>query len=160
MNKRNRKDSFQFRKATIRDARSIHSLVNNFAKKDNMLPRSLNEIYENIRDFLVSTNGSSLVAASALHILWEDLAEIRSVAVMNKYQGQGLGKKLIGKCLKEAKSLGVKKVFALTYKPEYFVGLGFHEIDKGTLPHKIWGECLKCHKFPDCDESAVLMDIA
>lgn len=158
-NKTVSKDSFHIRKATIRDAKSIQSLVIDFAKKDDMLPRSLNEIYENIRDFFVCTNGDSLVAASALHILWDDLAEIRSVAVMNKYQGRGLGKKLIRKCLKEAKSLGVKKVFALTYSPNYFTGLGFHEIDKATLPQKIWGECLKCHKFPECDESAVLMEI-
>ncbi len=116
-----------------------------------MLPRSLNEIYENIRDFLICSDNGTIVAASALHILWEDLAEIRSVAVSRKYQRMGIGKKLIRQGLKEAGRLGVKRVFALTYYPDYFKQLGFKDVDKNDLPHKIWVECLKCHKFPDCD---------
>ncbi len=150
---------FKLKKASVKDAKAIHSLVNKFAKKDDMLPRSLNEIYENIRDFIVCVNNESIVAVSALHILWEDLAEIRSVAVRNKYQGMGIGKKLLKHCLKEAKSLGIKQVFALTYHPEFFTELGFENIDKNSLPHKIWGECLKCHKFPECDESAVMINL-
>jgi len=150
------KDNIQYKKALINDAKAIHSLVNKFARKEDMLPRSLNEIYENIRDFYVCFSNGSLVATAALHILWDDLAEIRSVSVSKQYQRQGIGKKLIKHCLHEAKKLGVSKVFALTYRPGYFKELGFEEIDKNSLPHKIWGECLKCHKFPDCDESAVL----
>jgi len=154
------KNSIKFKKATIKDAKIIHSLVNMFASKEDMLPRSLNEIYENIRDFYVCFNNDSMVGTAALHILWDDLAEIRSVSVLRKYQRQGIGRKLIKKCLHEAKIMGVNKVFALTYRPGYFKKLGFNEIDKNSLPHKIWGECLKCHKFPDCDESAVLMDLS
>ncbi len=150
---------FKLKKAFVKDAKAIHSLVNKFAKKDDMLPRSLNEIYENIRDFVICVNDESIVAVSALHILWEDLAEVRSVAVRNKYQGMGIGKKLLKHCLKEAKSLGIKQVFALTYQPEFFTEMGFENIDKNSLPHKIWGECLKCHKFPECDESAVMIRI-
>ena len=150
------KDSFQFKKAILKDAKSIHTLVNKFARKEDMLPRSLNEIYENIRDFYVCLNNDSIVGTAALHILWDDLAEIRSVSVSTKYQRQGIGSKLIKNCLKEANKLGVNKVFALTYRPGYFKEFGFKEIDKNSLPHKIWGECLKCHKFPDCDESAVI----
>ncbi len=122
-----------------------------------MLPRSLNEVYENIRDFFICVNNGSIVAA--LHILWEDLAEIRSVAVLRKYQGKGIGKKLLRQCLKDAKALGVKKVFALTYNPVFFKDLGFKDIDKNTLPQKIWKECLKCHKFPECNETAVIKEL-
>ena len=154
------KNSIQFKKASLKDAKAIHSLVNSFARKEDMLPRSLNEIYENIRDFYVCFNNDTIVGTAALHILWDDLAEIRSVSVSNKYQRQGIGRKLIRNCLNEAKKLGVNRVFALTYRPGYFKELGFNEIDKNELPHKIWGECLKCHKFPDCDESAVLMNIS
>jgi len=150
------KDNIQYKKAVLKDAKAIHSLVNKFALKEDMLPRSLNEIYENIRDFYVCLNNESIVGTAALHILWDDLAEIRSVSVSKKYQQQGIGKKLIKSCLNEAKKIGVRDVFALTYRPGFFKELGFKAIDKNSLPHKIWGECLKCHKFPDCDESAVI----
>ena len=153
------KNTIQFKKALLKDAKAIHTLVNKFASKEDMLPRSLNEIYENIRDFYVCLNNDTLVGTAALHILWDDLAEIRSVSVSSKYQRQGIGRKLIKSCLNDAKKLGVSTVFALTYRPDYFSKLGFKEIDKNSLPHKIWGECLKCHKFPDCDESAVLLTL-
>lgn len=146
----------KIRKATVNDAKAIHVLIKRFAKKYDMLPRSLNEIYENIRDFFICIDNDSIVAAAALHILWEDLAEIRSVAVSKEYQGIGVGKKLVRQCTKEAKKLGVNNVFALTYATEFFVEMDFKEIDKNSLPQKIWGECLKCHKFPECDESAVM----
>jgi amino-acid N-acetyltransferase len=149
-------DKFSFRKAIISDAKSIHKLINKFADKDAMLPRSLNEIYENIRDFYICSADNKIVAVSALHILWEDLGEIRSIAVSSKFQGKGLGRKLIKQCLKEAKSLGIKKVFVLTYFPDFFKDNGFKDISKDALPHKIWGDCLKCPKFPDCAEVAVI----
>jgi len=149
----------QIRRATIKDATSIYSLVNKFAKKDEMLPRSLNEIYENIRDFFVCDTNWEIIGTSALHILWEDLAEIRSVAVSKEYQDKGIGKKLLKQCLKEAKVLGVKRVFALTYNPAFFRRFGFKEIDKNTLPQKIWGDCIKCPKFPKCEEVAVIKEL-
>lgn len=146
----------QIKKATLKDAKSIHSLVNNFAKKDKMLPRSLNEIYENIRNFFISTHKGKITGTCALHIMWENLAEIRSIAVLNEYQHRGIGKKLIEMSLNEAKTLGVKKVFVLTYDPGVFKKLGFKVIDKNNLPQKIWGDCLKCPKFPKCEEEAVI----
>jgi amino-acid N-acetyltransferase len=121
-----------------------------------MLPRSLNEIYENIRDFFVCDNKGEIIGTSALHILWENLAEIRSLAVSKECQDKGIGKRLLERCLKEAKALGVKRVFALTYNPVFFRKFGFKEIDKNTLPQKIWGDCLKCPKFPKCEEVAVI----
>lgn len=149
----------RIKKATVRDVKTIHSLINQYAKRDEMLPRSLNEIYENIRDFFVCNDNGSTIAVSALHVLWEDIAEIKSIAVSSTYQGKGVGKRLIEHCLKEATSLGIKNVFALTYNPAFFLGSGFKEIDKNELPQKVWGDCLKCHKFPDCDEVAVIKKI-
>lgn len=149
----------RIKKAKVEDAKAIHLLVNKFAKKDEMLPRSLNEIYENIRDFFICTEKEKIMGAAALHILWEDLAEIRSVAVLEEYQGRGIGKKLIEQCLKEARIIGVKKVFALTYNPEFFKRLGFEDIDKNSLPQKIWGDCIKCPLFPECDEVAVVFEL-
>ncbi|RJQ50695.1 MAG: N-acetyltransferase [Nitrospiraceae bacterium] len=147
---------YRFQKATIKDAKTIHTLVNQFAGKDEMLPRALNEIYENIRDFFICLEDGRIVGVAALHVLWEDLAEIRSVAVADNYQRKGIGGKLVKQCLREARGLGLKKVFALTYHPGFFRGLGFHDVDKNSLPQKIWGECLKCHKFPECNELAVI----
>ncbi|GBE05459.1 MAG TPA: N-acetyltransferase [Nitrospirae bacterium] len=147
------------KKATVTDAKTIHSLINKLAKKDEMLPRSLNDVYENIRDFFVCKDGMTILGVSALHVLWEDLAEIRSIAVLKAHQQKGIGRKLIAKCLKEAKALGIKKVFALTYDPSFFKNFGFKDIDKNSLPQKIWGDCLKCPKFPECDEVAVIKTI-
>ncbi|MEF9426221.1 MAG: N-acetyltransferase [Candidatus Mariimomonas ferrooxydans] len=149
----------QVKKATVKDAKLIHSIVNNSAKKDEMLPRSLNEVYENIRDFFICRDKGKIIGVAALHILWSDLAEIRSVTVSKEYQDRGIGRKLIAQCLKEAKTLGIRRVFALTYNPSFLKKFGFKNIDKNTLPQKIWGDCLKCPKFPECDETAVIKTI-
>ncbi len=156
MNVKNKRRHFRFRKASLENARDIHKLINSFSQKNSMLPRSLNEIYELIRDFYICMNKDKVVAVCALHIVWEDLAEIRSLAVLKQYQKRGIGRKLVNRCLKEAGSLGAKNVFALTYHPEFFKQMGFEDIDKNELPHKIWGDCLKCPKFPDCEEMAVI----
>jgi len=148
------------RKATIADIKPIQALINGFARKDLMLPRSLNELYENIRDFWVAERGGSVCGCAALHVSWDDLAEIKSVAVNKNMQRKGLGAKLVKECCAEAAVLGAKKVFALTYKPEFFRALGFKKIRHAGLPHKIWAECINCPKFPDCDETALLKDIA
>ncbi|MDD5166247.1 MAG: N-acetyltransferase [Candidatus Omnitrophica bacterium] len=147
------------RKAFIKDINKIQKLINFFAKKDVMLPRSLNEIYENLRDFWVIEEGNKVIGCVALHVSWEDLAEIRSLAVAENRQGQGIGKKLILACLAEAKELGAKRVFALTYKPNFFKKLGFKKVSHSQLPHKIWAECIKCCKFPNCQEIALLKNL-
>lgn len=148
------------RKAKIADIKTIHKLVNEFGKKGEMLPRSLNDLYENIRDIIVCEDRDDIIGVCALHIMWEDLAEIRSLAVRSEAQGAGLGKRLVKVCIDEARKLGIKKVFALTYHPGFFEKIGFREIDKAKLPQKIWGECMRCPKFPDCDETAVIMNLA
>jgi amino-acid N-acetyltransferase len=94
-----------------------------------------------------------------LHISWDDLAEVKSLAVTEEHQKQGVGEKLVEACLNEATELGIPTVFCLTYVPDFFVKCGFEMVDKRELPHKIWGECYRCPKFPDCDESALIYHI-
>jgi amino-acid N-acetyltransferase len=148
------------RKAKISDVKSIHRLINDSAKRHQMIPRSLNDLYENLRDFFIfEEKGGRIAGTCALHVLWEDLAEIKSLAVKKEHQGQGIGKSLVRKAIREAKSLGVKRVFVLTYVPEYFKTFGFFDIDKSKLPHKIWGECIRCPQFPECNELAVILTL-
>lgn len=144
-------------KAKVTDAARIQKMVNGFAGQGSMLPRSLAAIYENIRDYFVVRNeGGNVIGCAALHVAWEDMAEVRSVAVSKRYQRRGHGADLIRACLKEAEELGLSQVFCLTYRPDFFNPLGFKEVDKRELPRKVWVECYYCPKFPDCDEIAML----
>ncbi|AJF05967.1 N-acetyltransferase [Geoalkalibacter subterraneus] len=147
------------RKALIPDARAIQKLLMDYSRDGLMLPRSLSEIYENIRDFYVFAEQGTVLGTVCLSICWEDLAEVRSLAVAESASGRGIGRSLVEICLEEARALGLRRVFALTYKPGFFAKIGFREIEKSELPHKIWGDCLKCAKFPDCDEIAVCIDL-
>ena len=147
------------RKAKLRDVQEIQQLIKNYSTRGEMLPRSLSELYDNIRDFYIFVRNRRVVGACALHVCWEDLAEIRSLAVEEKVRGKGMGAKLAKVCLEEAEMLGVKRVFALTYRTDFFERLGFKIVDKSVLPHKIWTDCLKCVKFPDCDEIAVVLEL-
>jgi amino-acid N-acetyltransferase len=147
-------------KAKVNDAVRIQKMVNGFAGQGNMLPRSLAGIYENIRDYYVVRNdGGNVIGCAALHVAWEDMGEIRSVAVSKRYQRRGVGAYLINACLGEAGELGLSTVFCLTYRPEFFTGFGFKEVDKHELPRKVWVECYYCPKFPDCDETAMLWQL-
>ncbi|WP_461832229.1 N-acetyltransferase [Aquifex sp.] len=149
------------RKATVKDAKAIYNLLTDYAKKGVLLPRSLNSIYENIRDFWVYEREGKVIGCVALHIMWEDLAEIRSLAVKEEYKGEGIGSQLVKKALEEAWELGVSKVFSLTYVKDFFIKkFGFREIEKSVLPHKVWGECINCVKFPNCDEEAVMVELS
>ncbi len=143
-------------KARISDVPQMHKLINYFADKSEMLARPLSEIYENIRDYFVVRDGERVTACAALHISWSDLAEIKSVAVAEDSQRKGIGDCLIEACLKEARELGIPTVFCLTYKPAVFDVFGFSQIDKMELPHKVWTECYRCPKFPNCDEIALI----
>ena len=143
-------------RAKISDVAQVHELINSFADKGEMLPRSLSEIYENVRDYFVIREGERVVACAALHIMWSDLAEIKSVVVAEGSQRQGIGLQLVRTCLKEAEELGIPTIFCLTYKPAFFESLGFSQVDKMELPHKVWGECYRCPKFPDCGEVALI----
>lgn len=146
-------------KARIVDAPQMHKLINEFAAQEEMLPRALSEIYENIRDYFVVKDNEMVIACGALHISWADLAEIKSLAVAENKQGQGIGKAIVDKCIREARDLGISTVFCLTYKPGFFQKSGFKQVDKSVLPRKVWGECYTCPKFPDCDEVPLVINL-
>ena len=144
------------KKAKIRDVKPMHTLITHYAQKGELLPRSLNELYEDLRDFFVYELDGQLVGTCALHINWEDLAEIRALAVKEECGGQGYGTQLVKRCLEEARQLEISRVYTLTYRPGFFERLGFQRIDKTQLPQKVWGDCIKCFKFPECDEIALI----
>ena len=142
------------------DVKAVQRLIADYARKGDMLPRSLSDIYENLRDYFVFEDGGEVIGSAAIHIMWEDLAEVRSLAVQEGRMRRGVGTQLVEACISEAIVLGIARVFALTYKPEFFEKLGFQRVDKAELPHKIWTDCLKCAKFPDCDEIALVADFS
>jgi amino-acid N-acetyltransferase len=144
------------RKAKASDVGKIQKLINAYAREGALLPRSLNELYENIRDFFVWKEGGRILGCCALHVAWEDLAEIKSLAVSGRARRRGIGSELLRSALSEAKDLGMKKVFALTNQEKFFKKNSFKKVKKEKLPHKIWGECIRCPKFPDCDEVAMI----
>ncbi len=144
------------RRATIKDVRTIQNALEHYAKEGLLLPRSLSDLYDHLRDFIVYQKAEKIFGVSALHVCWEDLGEIRSLAVLPPHTKQGIGRQLVNDCEKDAIQLGLKKVFTLTYQESFFTGLGYQTINKNQLPHKVWGDCLKCPKFPDCDEIAMI----
>jgi len=143
-------------RARVADANSMHRLISHFADKGEVLPRALSEIYDGIRDYFVVRKGGRVIACAALQVTWADLAEIRSLAVDEKEQNQNIGSLLIQACLNDAKELGIPRVFCLVRKPVFFEKHGFQLIDKKELPQKVWAECYRCPKFPDCDEVALI----
>lgn len=148
------------REAKVADIPAIQKLIKHYVQQRRVLGRSLGELYETTRDFLVAqTPSGEIVGCCALHIVWEDLAEIKSLMVNENLHRQGIGSQLITQALKLAKNLGVKRVFALTYEIEFFNHKGFVKIDKATLPHKVWSECIRCVHFPDCDEIAMICEL-
>jgi amino-acid N-acetyltransferase len=150
------------RKPSIAEAGEIKKLIDPFVKEGIILPRSLHSLYTTIRDFWVGSmdgDPSLITGCCALHISWIDLAEIRSLAVRKEFQGNGAGTELVNACLKDARDLGLKRVFTLTYIPEFFKKMGFSEVDKAKLPNKIWADCIHCQYFPDCREIALMYDL-
>ena len=147
------------RHARISDAREIHKLLLVYANDGQLLGRSLANIYDSLRDFYVYEEDGEILGIGALAICWENLAEVRSLAVVAGQQGKGIGRKIVESCLKEATELGINRVFALTYQPDFFKLLGFSDIEKSELPQKVWGVCINCVKFPDCDEFALAINL-
>jgi len=146
-------------RARVSDAIPMHQMISHFADKGEMLPRALSEIYEDIRDYFVVRERGQVIACAALHVTWVDLAEIRSLAVTEKEQHQRIGSLIVRACLEEAKELGIPRIFCLVRKPAFFERHGFQLIDKTELPQKVWAECYRCPKFPDCDEVALIRHI-
>ena len=149
------------RKAKIQDVKGLHSLlVKASTEGDGMvLPRPLTQLYNHLRDFFIVGENSEVKGCCALSVCWDNLAEIRSLMVVREERGKGLGNELVKACLEEALSLGINKVFVLTDQPKYFARFGFKEVSKDTMPQKIWADCLECHRFPDCDEIAMALEL-
>lgn len=147
------------RKASIKDIRRIHAMINESAARGEMLQRSLGELYDNMRDYYVCEKKGEVVGTCALHICWEDLAEVRSLCVVESSRKRGFGRMLVDACINEARVLGIPKVFALTYQDVFFGRCGFYLVDKKELPQKIWSDCIRCPKFPECDEIAMAMEV-
>lgn len=147
------------RKARVDDVLRTAELINSYASQGLMLPKSLDQLYQNLRDLVVVEVSGEVIGCGALHVIWHDLAEIRSLAVAEPYTGNGVGRQIVTQLLAEARELGVPMVFALTYQVEFFERLGFHKVAKETLPRKIWTDCLNCPKFPDCDETALVRSV-
>ncbi len=147
------------RKAYVHEIKDIYRIIQKNAEDGKLLPRSYNQLYENIRDFFVFEKNNNIIGICALHISWENLAEIKSLAVLESERKNGIGSELLKACLKEARELGVKQVFTLTYVTEFFEKNGFKKIEKSNLPHKIWSECINCVHFPNCNEIAMVIDL-
>lgn len=160
-------------KAQIRDVEEILELVNVFAESNLMLPRGPQYLYENIRDFVIASDRNVpvysltetredlhlIVACGSLHVLWEDIAEVRALAIHPDYQHLGLGSKLVQFMQQEAKQLGIKRLFTFTLTEDFFKTLGFKKIERKGLPPKVWGECSRCPKYFHCDEVGMVLEL-
>ncbi|MBP2649740.1 MAG: GCN5-related N-acetyltransferase [Firmicutes bacterium] len=144
-----------YRKAIFKDVEAIHKLVNAHAEDGAMLARSRNVLYETLRDMVLAEEDGVIIGVGALHLIWDELAEIRALAVAPEKKRQGIGSRIVEKLTKEAELLGVKTLFTLTYRDDFFKKHGFAIIPKEKLPHKVWKECINCPKFPNCDEIAM-----
>jgi amino-acid N-acetyltransferase len=149
------------RKAKISDVRSIHQVLATFAAQGKLLARSLSELYTNLRDIFVFVDEKDgrIIGCCSLHMIWEDLAEVRSLAVLGSHQGAGVGRRLVEACIAEAVGLEIPTLFVLTYETGFFERVGFRPVDKNIFPQKIWADCIHCPKFPDCDEVAMVMEV-
>lgn len=149
------------RKAKIADVPIVQKMLGGFAQDGRLLARSLSELYTNLRDMFVAVDDESgeVIGCCSLHIIWDNLAEIRSLAVSSARQGGGTGRSLVESCIEEGKVLGIGRLFTLTYETAFFEHMGFQVVDKNVFPHKIWADCLHCPKFPECDEVALVLDL-
>jgi len=148
------------RPARVGDVPAIQELIRTFADRKLMIRRSPGELYESIREFFVAVDEDGrIVGCSALHVFWEDLAELKCLAVSEGVQGKGVGRMLVEACWASAAELEIKTVFTLTYVANFFEKCGFHQVDKAELPHKIWNECVRCPLFPNCTEIALVRSV-
>ena len=150
------------RKAKIRDVKTIHKMINISSGKGEMLPRSLMDIYGSLRDFFVyfDEKDQAIIGICAMNIIWENLAEVRSLYVDDQHRKQGIGRLLVEACISEAITLELFRIFTLTYQQDFFRRLGFYEVERTTLSEKIWSDCFRCSKYPDyCHEIAMIIEL-
>ena len=149
----------KYRKAVFADVESIFHLVNDYAAGGAMLARSRNTLYETLRDMIVAEDeGGKVVGVGGLHMMWDGLAEVRTMAIAPELARCGIGSEIVRRLMEEGRALGVRQFFTLTYKPGFFKTLGFQIVPKETLPQKVWKECIDCPKFPNCDEIAMIRE--
>ncbi len=151
--------SVVIREALVGDVPAMAEIINAFAAQQLMLPRSQFQFYQHVRDFVVAELNGEVLGCGALQFVWSDLAEIRSLAVKEAWQGRGIGRRLVEHLLGQARRHGIPRVFCLTYQKGFFEEMGFYVVSRDMLPHKIWGDCLNCPKYPDCDEIAMMCDL-
>lgn len=150
------------RKARIGDVKTIHRMINISASREEMLPRSLMDIYGSLRDFFIyyDEERQEIQGICAMSIIWENLAEVRSLYVEDGHRAKGIGRSLVQACISEAVTLELYKIFTLTYKRDFFRHLGFKVVDRSSLSEKIWSDCFRCSKYPDyCDEVAMIVEL-
>lgn len=149
------------RKARVQEVSQIYRLLAECSDQWNILPRSLSELYSFVRDFFVyqEDGQGEIQGIAALHVFWENLGEIRSVMVTPTYQGRGIGTRLVQSCIAEARTLGLKQIFVLTDRLDFFQRLGFQEFPREKLHPRIWADCVKCLKFPHCDEIPMVLEL-
>ena len=145
--------------ACLSDVPAIHELVTFWADRGDMLHRSAAEIYEAIRDFKVARVDGQVAGCGSLHIMGADLAEVRSLAVREDIQARRVGATIVAACLDDARTFGLERVFALTYRPGFFEKQGFRVANVMEFPQKVWGECVRCPFFTNCKEVAVVLDL-
>lgn len=146
------------RKPKATEMSELKRLIDAASATGALLPRSLVELCEHMRDFFVYIDEDGVGGCCALHIDAPDLAEIRSLALREDLRGRGYGAKLLAACIEEARALGIRRVYALTRIPDFFLKYGFTPIDMHELPHKVFKDCVRCHLFPDCDEAALIFE--
>ncbi len=147
------------RQAKIQDVDHMLAIINGYAQQGLMLPRTKLSVCEHLQSFIVAHDGQKVVGVAGLHILWEDLAEIRSLAIAESAKGLGVGKRLVLSLVDECKRLGIKRALALTYQKEFFLKCGFQVVAKESLPQKVWKDCINCSKLPFCDEIAMIRNV-
>ncbi|MFW5636166.1 MAG: N-acetyltransferase [Thermodesulfobacteriota bacterium] len=150
--------AMQIRKATIEDVKSVHRLLHAYSGEGDLIPRPLSRLYDHVRDFWVAADPESgrVAGCCALQFCWEDLGEIRSLAVDTDLRGRGTATGLVNTCIEEARSFEMSRLFCLTFKPGFFERFGFVRIDRADLPLKIWSDCMLCVRFPDCEGIAMM----
>lgn len=150
----------KIRPAKVQDVKQMHKIIEFYADNKEMLHRSLNSIYENIQEYVIAEDKGNIIACGALHVSWDDLAEVKALAVEKSYARKGIGTKIVKTLEQNALALGIYATFALSFKPEFFKKMGYEVISREILPQKIWSECINCHLFPDCGEVPLIKELS
>lgn len=154
-----RTKSYAVRPAVSGDVPKIHDLIKYHAQLGRMILRGFDELYADLRSFMVAEEQGELLGCASVHLFWSDLAELKCVAVHEKQQRRGIGRAVVNACHADLRRLGISRAFCLTGATEFFERLGYGKVAKDSLPRFIWGECVRCPSFPVCNEEALVFDL-